>query len=53
MTSGSYISFKKSGKSGAHLLNTKGNIGLSNIAVYVKKTPPDNESAVHQNLAYF
>ena len=44
---------QKCGNSGAHSLNTNGNIGLTNIAVYVKKTPPDNESAVHQNLAYF
>ena len=44
---------EKRGKSGAHLLNTNGNIGLTNSAVYVKKTPPDNESTVHQNLAYF
>ena len=40
-------------KSGGHLLNTNGNIGSTNIAVYVKKNPPNNESAVHQNLAYF
>ena len=42
---------QKCGKSGTHLLNTNGNIGLTNTAVYVEKTDQNNESGVYENLA--